>query len=56
MATASPPAAVSTAIVSAVIPNSMRLELLRRANEGDRTLSSEIRRALRHYLQAVAEQ
>ena len=43
-----------TAIISAVIPITMRNELERRAQEADRSLSSEIRRAVRAYL-ATAE-
>ena len=43
-----------TAIISAVIPLTMRNELERRAQEADRSLSSEIRRAVRAYL-ATAE-
>ncbi len=43
-----------TAIISAVIPLTMRNDLERRAQEADRSLSSEIRRAVRAYL-ATAE-
>lgn len=39
-----------TAIVSAAVPLEMRAELERRAQEADRSLSSEIRRGLRAYL------
>ena len=39
-----------TAIVSAAVPLEMRTELERRAQEADRSLSSEIRRGLRAYL------
>jgi hypothetical protein len=52
MATATEP---TTAIVSAVIPLAMRDELDRRAQEADRTLSSEIRRAVRVYLATQTE-
>ncbi len=41
----------TSAIVSAVIPLHMRTELERRAEENDRSLSSEIRRCLRAYLE-----
>jgi hypothetical protein len=44
-----------TAIVSAVVPLEMRTELERRAEEADRTLSSEIRRGLRAYLARTAD-
>ncbi len=44
----------ASAIISAVIPLTMRSELERRAQEADRSLSSEIRRAIRAYL-ATAE-
>jgi Arc-like DNA binding domain len=40
----------ASAIISAVIPLHMRTELERRAQENDRSLSSEIRRAVRAYL------
>ena len=40
----------ASAIVSAVIPLQMRNELERRAQENDRSPSSEIRRGLRSYL------
>lgn len=43
-----------TAIVSAVVPLEMRTELERRAEENDRSLSSEIRRGLRTYLARTA--
>ncbi|HEX5585414.1 hypothetical protein [Gaiella sp.] len=52
MATATEP---STAIVSAVIPLAWRTELERRAEENDRSLSSEIRRGLRAYLARTAD-
>jgi hypothetical protein len=52
MATATEP---TTAIVSAVIPLAMRDELEQRAQENDRTLSSEIRRGLRVYLTRAAD-
>jgi hypothetical protein len=52
MATAS--RTTQTAIVHAVVPQSMRLELERRARENERTLSSEIRRCLRLYFEGVA--
>jgi hypothetical protein len=51
MATTSEP---STAIVSAVIPLHMRDELERRAEEADRSLSSEIRHGPRTYLARTA--
>lgn len=38
------------AIVSAAVPVRMRTELERMAQDADRSLSSEIRRALRGYL------
>lgn len=41
----------ASAIISAVIPLTMRSELERRAQEADRSLSSEIRRAIRAYLE-----
>jgi hypothetical protein len=41
-------------VIHAVVPNSMRLELERRARENERTLSSEIRRCLRLYFEGVA--
>lgn len=40
----------AVANISAVIPLAMRNELERRAQEADRSLSSEIRRAVRVYL------
>ena len=40
----------TTAIVSAAVPLAMQTELEPRAQEADRSLSSEIRRGLRAYL------
>jgi hypothetical protein len=52
MATATQTQPEASAIISAVIPLAMREQLEQRAHDGDRTLSSEIRRALRNYLEA----
>jgi hypothetical protein len=45
----------TTVIVSAAVDPRQRDELERRAKEGDRTISQEIRRALRVYLEADDE-
>lgn len=45
----------ASAIVSAVVPIAMRDELERLAHDADRSLSSEIRRGLRTYLERLAE-
>lgn len=50
MATVTEP---STSVVSAVVTLAMREELERRAAANDRTLSSEIRRGLREYLETL---
>ena len=46
----------STVIVSAAVDPRQREELARRAQEGDRTLSQEIRRALVRYLERDEEE
>jgi len=43
----------ASAIVSAVIPLAMRAELERRAEAADRSLSAEVRRGLRAYLETL---
>ena len=43
-------------IVSAQVPAAQRAELERRAQAADRTLSSEIRRALRRHLERSDEE
>jgi hypothetical protein len=43
-------------IVSAAVEPRQRQELQRRAQEGDRTLSQEVRRAIREYLRDETEE
>jgi hypothetical protein len=41
--------------VSAHVPVSVRTELVKRAREGDRTFSAEVRRGLAYYLERAYE-